>query len=131
MKIHQLFKEKVSDDVLMKLLDAFGLKNITDDVIFSKHDLIALATVEKISSMKEQLQQYYLPCKSKVYLEDVNISKCITILRQILKLFQVKLISKQKYVNQKKCTIYMIQRQLETNTFALKVEQNQYQLVFN
>jgi Mg2+/Co2+ transporter CorB len=131
MKIHQLFKEKVSDEVLNKLLGAFGLSGVSDDTIFTKQDLTTMNTVEKVKDIKEQLLQYYLPCKAKVYLDDINESKCITILRQVLKLFQVKLTSKQKYINQKKCTIYMIQKQVDSNTFGLRVEQNQHQLVFN
>jgi phage antirepressor YoqD-like protein len=131
MKIHQLFKDKVSDDVLAKLLDAFGLKDINDDTVFTKQDLVTYKTVDKVLAISEQLEQFYLPCKAKIYLDDITESKCITVLRQVLKLFQVKLISKQKYINQKKCTIYMIQKQVDTNTFTVKVDQNQHQLTFN
>jgi Mg2+/Co2+ transporter CorB len=131
MKIHQLFKDKVSDDVLFKILDAFGIKSIEDEFIFTKNDLITMNTVSKINNIKDQIIQFYLPCKAKIYLDDIDECKCITILRQILKLSQVKLISKQKYINQKKSTIYMIQKQVEMNKVTLKVEQQQHQVTFN
>jgi hypothetical protein len=131
MKIHQLFKDKISDDILSKILDAFGIKSLNDEFMFTKNDLITMNTVTKINDLKDQIIQFYLPCKAKIYLENMDESKCITILRQILKLSQVKLISKQKYINQKKSTIYMIQKQLDVNKILLRVEQQHHQVVFN
>jgi Mg2+/Co2+ transporter CorB len=131
MKIHQLFKDKISDDILSKILDAFGIKSLNDEFMFTKNELITMNTVAKINDLKDQIIQFYLPCKAKIYLENIDESKCITILRQILKLSQVKLISKQKYINQKKSTIYMIQKQLDVNKILLRVEQQHHQVVFN
>ena len=132
MKINQLFKEKVSEEILLKLLDAFNLKGLDDDTLFSKADLVKNNVVEKVKEIKESLLQFYLPCKAKIYLEDLDENKCITLLRQILKLFQIKLVSKQKYVKNKKTTIYFILKGKDQNSGGFKVDQNSnHQLVFN
>jgi hypothetical protein len=132
MKINQLFKEKVSEEVLILILDAFNLKGLEDDVCFSKSDLEKHGTVKKIEMFKDKLYQFYLPCKAKIYLEDINENKCITLLRQILKLFQVKLVSRQKYVKYKKTTIYSILKGKETHFNGLKVDKSiSHQLFFN
>ena len=58
--------------------------------------------------MVDELEKYYLPCKAKVYLSDINERKCITILRQFLKSQGYTLISKEKYINKKKLLIYQV-----------------------
>ncbi len=108
MKIHQLFKEKVSEEVMLKLVRCFGLTDMNDTSLFCKLDLIKHNTVEKIVVMKDELEQYYLPCKFKYYLANVDHNKCITILRQHLRLFGLKLHTQQKYLQSKKLTFYNI-----------------------
>lgn len=131
MKIHQLFKDKISEDIMLKVILAFGLKSINDETAFSKQDLINHNTVLYMNELKDILLQYYLPCKAKIYLESLDESKCITILRQLLKLFQIKLISKQKYIHNKKSTIYFIKKSIETEHHTIKVEEFHDQVVFN
>ena len=48
--------------------------------------------------MGKKLDDYYLPCKKKIYLNDHDFEKCITILRQCIKLYNYKLVSKEKYI---------------------------------
>jgi hypothetical protein len=130
MKINQLFKEKVPDDVLTAILRAFKLGGLDDNSCFSKEDLEKYKTIEQIETLKEQLRQYYLPCKFKIYLERLTAGKCITILRQVLKLFQVKLISRQKYIKRKKITLYSIlksDRHLQT---SVQVDHQCTKLIF-
>lgn len=131
MKIHQLFKDKISEDIMLKVILAFGLKSINDETAFSKQDLINHNTVLYMNELKDILLQYYLPCKAKIYLESLDESKCITILRQLLKLFQIKLISKQKYIHNKKSTIYFIKKSMEVEHHTIKVEEFHDQVVFN
>ena len=131
MKINQLFKEKVPDDILYKILEAFNLKGLDDDTTFSKLDLEKNNTVKRMEPIREQLLQFYLPCKARIYLENMDESKCITVLRQILKLFQVKISSKQRYIKYKKTTIYSIIKDKEQQVASLKVDQSLHQLFFN
>lgn len=130
MKINQLFKEKLSEEALDNVLRTFNLKNLQDETSFTKGDLTKFRTPEKLEALKEQLRQYYLPCKYKIYFNVIDESKCITILRQILKLFQVKLLSRQKYIKFKKTTIYSIHPFEEQSSSCIKVEQQHHELVF-
>ena len=51
-------------------------------------------------------EDIYLPCKSKIYLTDLNEKKSVTILRQLLKLFKYNLRSTEKYYQGEKMIEY-------------------------
>ena len=57
-----------------------------------------------MNEIMPEIEKYYIPCKSKKYLTDINEKKCITILRQFLKIHNHTLNSKEKYVKGKKIT---------------------------
>lgn len=124
MKIHQLFRTHIPDDLLLKLLECFGYsrENMSSDIMFSKHDLERNNTIQRVNALKDELSKYYLPCKAKVYLSALDEKKCVTILRQVLRLHGYLLSSKQRYVKQKKTTFYYIQKQtsrdLSTNNHS-------------
>ena len=62
-------------------------------------ELIELQIENYYDMIKYMLSQYYLPCKNKKYLECINTKKCITILRQLLKLYNYSYLdSKEKKV---------------------------------
>ena len=108
MKINQLFKAIIPDDLFEKLYKAFGYNELLEEYMFSKNDLLRLNTVAIVNTIKDELIQYYLPCKAKVYIINLDLNKCITIFRQVVRLFGMVLISKQKYIRHKKCTMYYI-----------------------
>lgn len=110
MKINQLFKAHIPDDLFSRIMNSFGFITINDDRSFCKVDLEKMSTVKKLNELKEEISKYYLPCKAKLYLSSLDENKCITIFRQILRLHGLVLTSKQKYVKQKKTTLYTIQR---------------------
>ena len=72
------------------------------------NNLNDLKTVENMTKLQEELQKYYIPCKSKKYLTELNEKKCITILRQFLKIHNHTLISKEKYVKGIKQLFYQV-----------------------
>jgi hypothetical protein len=133
MKINQLFKANIPEDLFLKIYKLFGINNLDEDYNFSKADLIRLKTIEQLDNYIEDLSQYYLPCKAKLYLLDIDENKAITILRQILKLFNMSLVSKQKYVKQKKTTLYYISKlnDDDDNIHAMKVENHNVTLNFS
>ncbi len=59
-------------------------------------------TIDKLNKIKDDLYQYYLPCKAKVYIENITLKKSITILRQFLKVHNYTLISKKNILKMKK-----------------------------
>lgn len=109
-KKNQLFKINPDSFIIDKLLTAFCLKNIDDTRFFTKQNILDNDTPQKIISLIPELINYYLPCKAKIYLKDINHKKCITILRQFLKFFQYKCIGTEKCFNGKKQMTYRLMK---------------------
>tara|TARA_B100001094_G_scaffold332585_1_gene405311 strand:- start:1021 stop:1407 length:387 start_codon:yes stop_codon:yes gene_type:complete len=105
---NQLFRISPENKVTEKLLKQFGINGFDDNHSFTRLNLRDLGTVESINNMIDELNKYYIPCKSKQYLTNLNEKKCITILRQFLKIHNYTLISKEKYVNSKKSLFYQV-----------------------
>lgn len=105
---NQLFKNSPDLKFTIQLLNLFGIQDINDNHSFTRNNLIDLQTVDKINEIKHELHKYYLPCKSKKYLCDLNEKKCITILRQFLKFHNYTLNSKEKYIKGKKNLFYQV-----------------------
>ena len=69
---------------------------------FTKETMDENHVVDQFIELKDTLSNYYLPCKSKVYLNEITNKKCITIFRQFIKVHGYTLISKERYINRKK-----------------------------
>ena len=78
MTINQLFCKNPDSHVLDILMNCFKLEGLQDNTIFTKKDLMENNTVEKLNNNLEELGKYYLPCKAKKYLTDLNEKKCIS-----------------------------------------------------
>ena len=109
MTINQLFKNVPPKELIEELILLCGLSSLDDTKYFSKNDFILLNTLEKIKEPLEKLKEYYLPCKAKNYLSNLTHKKIITILRQCVKLFGYKIISKEKYLKGEKIIIYQLE----------------------
>ena len=105
---NQLFRISPDLKITEQLLNLFGIKNIEDNHSFTRENLNDLKTVEKMNEIIDDIMKYYIPCKSKKYLSDLNEKKCVTILRQFLKIHNHTLISKEKYVKAKKHLFYQV-----------------------
>ena len=105
---NQLFRTYPDLKFTEKLLKLFGMKDINDNHSFTRDNLQDLKTVEKVNEIIDELNKYYLPCKSKKYLSNLNEKKTVTILRQFLKTHNYTLISKEKYVKGEKRLFYQV-----------------------
>lgn len=105
---NQLFRISPDLKISTKLLNLFGISDFNDNHSFTKFNLQELDTVNKIKEITEYLKKYYIPCKSKIYLINLNEKKCITILRQFLKVHNFTLMSKEKYIKGKKSLFYQV-----------------------
>ena len=105
---NQLFRKIPPRNMVIKILNAFGLKDFNDQKYFSRKDLESINCVQKINEMKNILGEYYLPCKSRTYLNDLTNKNSITILRQIVKLYDYNVVSKEKYIKGDKFIIYQL-----------------------
>lgn len=108
MKKNQLFRKVPSDEVLNKIVEAFGFRSLNDRRSFSRNDLHKLNTVAKVQEMKPLLEQYYLPCKARTYLNELTEKNVVTILRQCLKTKGFTICSREKYLKGDKFIIYSI-----------------------
>lgn len=105
---NQLFRQNPSREVCMMVLESFGIKDFGESVSFSRKDLKALRCVEKMEELKPLLLSYYLPCKARTYLNNLDEKNVITILRQIMRLNGYNVISKEKYMKGVKYIVYSI-----------------------
>ena len=90
---------------MLKRLVCEGFDDVTN---FSKKDLEVLGTVKKLYELKPKLEEYYIPCKARTYLNDITPKNSITILRQILRCVNHTVSSKEKYVHTSKFVVYQI-----------------------
>jgi hypothetical protein len=105
---NQLFRVLPDIDITHQLLGTFGLSSLEDNNFFTKETMSEQDTVSTFNGLQEILETYYLPCKSKVYLKHMDDKKCITILRQFIKIHGYTLISKERYINRKKRCVYRL-----------------------
>ena len=105
---NQLFRINPDLSIVLSILETFGLDGLGDTKFFTKCSIKDINTVEKMNEMKENLREYYLPCKARNYLDELNEQKCITILRQFLKVHNYTLITTEKYINKKKMGTYRL-----------------------
>ena len=105
---NQLFKNIPDLQIIQAILDAFGLDDIEDARFFTKEHMVDVNTVQKITKLSDSLKEYYLPCKSKKYLTELNEKKCITILRQFVKIHHYKCIGMEKSIKGNKTMTYRL-----------------------
>ena len=113
MGINQLFKiyipiEVVNNISLLINIDLLNLKRNS----FTKKDLKESDISSKFEEIQQKLKPYYIPCKYKNYIENLNINKFITIYRQILKLHNFSLVSKDQYEKSKKYILYTVEKKV-------------------
>ena len=108
MKINQLFSRMIPEYILQMLLESFNLKSLRDHTEFPAKDLEKINTVDRFKIIIPLLQVYYLPCKFKIYLVDLHVQKCLTVLRQVIRLYNVRLISIERYLKKRKIIVYSL-----------------------
>lgn len=116
-------------EFLTRLLLCFGVEYFGHDISFTKEHLIKINTIVKVINLVDELTTFYIPCKARLYLHDLTVQKCITILRQILKLHSCYIMSIQKMKFGVKSVYYTIMWP-ETGSF-LKKEGPPYVVTFN
>lgn len=130
MKYLQLFCDLPSEEFLIQLLKCYGIQGLTDTHEFNKGDLVEMNTVDKLYDLIPELILYYLPCKAKVYLNDITEKRAITILAQFLKLFDYRLLREEKIINKKKLIFYRIQKLEDSKLHILRSHNKYYEIVF-
>lgn len=108
MVLNQLFNEKPPLELINKLIQKFGLKDINDTTEFTILDMDRHNTVVSIKAIENDIKDCYIPCKRVKYANTITNKTCITILRQFIKMYDYDLFSKEKYINNVKYLVYKI-----------------------
>jgi hypothetical protein len=112
---NQLFTKCPTDEIIKKILDAFTITDIDDHKTFSKLDFKQMKTIEKLETIRSELEKFYIPCKARTYLAYMDDKTVLTILRQFLKTRNRILISQEKFINGKKYSVYHISKIFSKN----------------
>ena len=126
----QLFQEIPKEEFMVKLLNYFGIIDFNDRKEFTKSNLEDLNIISKMEDLIPELVIYYLPCKYEMFLKDFTINKCITILRQVLRLYNYKL-KKREHVQNKKKSIYYHISKIDDNNIKIENSIQKCILKFN
>tara|TARA_B100001057_G_C22222215_1_gene708692 strand:+ start:112 stop:504 length:393 start_codon:yes stop_codon:yes gene_type:complete len=129
--LNQLFSKKPDKEIMNKILRCFSLDSLDDKKFFTKKYLADINTVHNIKKIIDDLSKYYIPCKRKTYLENINEKKAITILRQFIRVFDYFLFSKEKYINGEKYIIYQVNLCKNKNIIKLKKNEKKYVVYFD
>jgi hypothetical protein len=126
MVINQLFISKPPIELLQRLIHGFGFKKFNDKREFCYLDMDRLNTLEVFHHLDLELSKYYLPCKKKIYFNDIkNLTnkEAITILKQLLKIYDYYLNSREKFIKGTKYSVYKIITK-QDNIFNLNKQKN-------
>ena len=133
--INQLFLKKPPQPLVGRVLKHLGITTFRDRGEITLESMLKNKTLEKMEKENGQLRKYYLPCKAKLFLENINLKKCITIARQLLKLYDYDLVSIERSVNNKKILFYHLVNKTEKEILKTKKQNNsnkrEYIIFFN
>lgn len=110
MSKNQLFNTIPPYELVEKIVGQFVTPPFNTSFFFSRKDIESKNILELIKNDLEELSNYYIPCKKKIYFNNINSKNIITILRQILKNYNYKINAIEKYSNGKKFLLYNIEK---------------------
>lgn len=96
-------------DLALQVLQCFDLYALYDSGPFCKCDLVIRRTPQRMQALLPVLGPYYTPCKRKLYCpETLDVYKCVTILRQVLRLHNAQVVTREGYHQKVKCVMYRV-----------------------
>lgn len=122
-KINQLFRKPVELAMVIRLLNCFGLRGLDDRRSFCKLDLCQMETLKKLETegVLPDLREFYLPCKARVYLDNITEKKAITVLKQVLRLHKHLLITRERNVSNHKVIFYNVGCMLDRHNKMMRI----------
>ncbi len=122
--MNQIFRLLVPKSIVIRCLSLFGIEELKENESFIKESLNENQVLENFKLLSKELKLYYIPCKSYIIHDDVNLDNIITITRQLLRLYHFKLVLKKKT----KRHIYEL-RPEKTNDASLNIKTNSHEVV--
>lgn len=100
----KLFRKNPPKEFVNDVLCYLKLQGLSDRRWFTRDELF----LESIVEWLPLLEPYYIPCKAKRFLADVDTSRLITILRHMLHPLGYDLKTQEKMYKMQKVTMYQI-----------------------
>jgi hypothetical protein len=102
---HQrLFRQLPPRELVEEILVHLKLQGLTETRWFSKDEL----STSTLDEWVPLLEPYYLPCKAKRFLTEIDTARLITILRHILTPLHYELRTQERMYKLQKMTMYQI-----------------------
>lgn len=121
---YQLYSKIPPIDLVKDIIKLYGINDFDEHYYFSLKDLEENNIIEHIKPFNIILQGYYRKCKWS-YITDVTLKKTITILRQLTRIYNYKVVSKEKFTHGIKIILYNIKsinHTIEPKVLTLKFE---------
>jgi len=119
MVVNQLFTEPPTIEFINKFVSTIGLCDIHDSKVFTFLDMTHHNTIAALKPLHEELIDIYLPCKQN-YVTELTHKNIITILRQMLKVLDHDILSKEKFIKGSKYIEYKIVTKYEKENAKIK-----------
>jgi hypothetical protein len=130
--INQLFLIKPPQNYTIKIIKLLGFTSLKDKKEITIQSMVNSNTLIKMEKQIDKLKEYYLPCKHKLFLENLNLKKCITIARQLLKVYDYDIISTEKTIQTKKILYYKLIKKNDKEKLSTKKNiKKEYIIYFN
>ena len=104
--VQQLFKISPPIELVEEILSFFGIINFNESYKFTREDIVNKYVIQKM--LKMPFEKFYINCKYQKYFTDMDEKKCITVLRQLLKVHCYRVLSIEKFSTGKKYLTYHI-----------------------
>jgi hypothetical protein len=109
----KLFREDPPLSFIKELLQTCGLHSIQDSSWFQKNQI----ELQQFEELLPELEPFYIPCKAQEYLyTSLTQARIITILRQVLRVHNLTIVSKEKTYGSEKQLWYQLQQLQSTST---------------
>ncbi len=106
-EIKHLFRKKPTLELVVDIFKSLHFTGLDDGRLFHKNDI----SVSVFEEWLPQLEPFYLPCKSKLFLHNFDLQKAITVMRHLLRAHGYKLRAYEKVHQGVKQTLYQIERE--------------------
>jgi hypothetical protein len=100
----RLFRKIPSEEFVIEILEHLKLQGLQEKRWFTKDELF----IDTVDEWLPLLEPYYIPCKAKRFLLNVNSSRVITILRHILHPIGYDLRTQERMYKLQKTTMYQL-----------------------
>ena len=97
----RLFRKIPSEEFVVEILENLKLNGLQEKRWFTKDELF----IDTVDEWLPLLEPYYIPCKAKRFLQNINSSRVITILRHILHPIGYDLRTQERMYKLQKTTI--------------------------